>query len=666
MSLALFLFYSLSQYTIFNMRGLFTIATVFIILFLACSERTIPEIDEPAKQPDPPVTVEPDTRLPKLHIEGKYLKNEEGHIINLHGFAQTYSPFFNQNAWNNYDVTGCLRYNQMMIDRILATGWKMDFVRMHMDPYWSNDTSKPSVRYEGHERFSPSRFKKYLDEVFIPMAEYAIEKGLYVVLRPPGVSPEKIAVGDDYNQFLELVWSIVSEHSKIKNNNAIMFELANEPIHILGPDGTYSSNGQGHFNHLKIFFQSIVDKIRANANNIIWIPGLAYQSSFSGFANNPVEGTNIGYAVHAYPGWYGSDTEEASVELGGSMGGGYESFQRGWNAQVKPVAEIAPVMVTEMDWAPAKYNASWGKSFTGTVGGAGFGANFKYIADNTGNVSWLIFTECHRLAEFKDIEGIPGKYTFLNDPEACPWPVYHWYQEYAEGTTGPDSELKEIRIVGVGDAIQILTGGDRYLIVQASYANGTSQHVTTGIRFHISDESIVQISENGRMVALKDGIAVVTTTYTSTEGTSREATFTVHATTFPLTKEMFNASIFADGSFNEETRTLITGQWGFGGWWYNNGTDLSGYKYLIVELDNNNESSVSFRLFDENNYWSQPATYDFGNSRRIVVELDKMYKIINGQQVKLNPTHIYIAGFWSSGGKPIIIKDIYLTDSFNQ
>lgn len=171
----------------------------------------------------------------------------------------------------------------------------------------------------------------------------------------------KIAVGDDYNQYLEKVWSIVSKHPKIKTNSGIMFELANEPINILGTDGTYGGNGQVYFDNAKKFFQTIVDKIRVNATNIIWIPGLSYQSSFSGYAANPVEGDNIGYAVHAYPGWYGSDAEEPSAELGGVTGGGYESFQRGWNVQVQPIADIAPVMVTEMDWAPAKYDSSWGK-----------------------------------------------------------------------------------------------------------------------------------------------------------------------------------------------------------------------------------------------------------------------------------------------------------------
>lgn len=493
------------------------------------------------------------------------------------------------------------------------------------------------------------------------MAEHAISKGLYVVFRPPGVSPERIAAGDDYNQFLELVWTMVSKHPKIRNNSDIMFELANEPINIRGTDGTYASNGQGHFDQMKEFCQSIVDRIRANADNVIWVPGLAYQSSFSGFANNPVEGANIGYAVHAYPGWYGSDTEEASPELGGTMGGGYESFQRGWDAQVKPVADFAPVMVTEMDWAPKKYNASWGKSFTGTVGGPGFGANFKYIADMTGNVSWLIFTECHWLAAFKNIEGTPGQYTFLNDPEACPWPAYHWYNEYANGSTDVQKEPENISILGIGEQVQVLTGDNRYLIVEASYPDGSSRPVTGDTRFEISDQSIVAIDENGKMSALKDGEAVVTATYTSPSGMSTKIVFTVHASSFPLTEEMFNPSIWETGTFNEETKTLITGQYGFGGWQYGNGINLSEYSHLVVELGNENDSSVSFRLFDENNYWSQPATFDFGNSKKIEINLHNMYKKAGDSHVKVNPSRIYIIGFWSTGGKPIIIKDVYLT-----
>ncbi len=42
--------------------------------------------------------------------------------MNLHGFAQTYSPWFNEmgQKWDNYDVEKCLKYNQGLIDDIMA------------------------------------------------------------------------------------------------------------------------------------------------------------------------------------------------------------------------------------------------------------------------------------------------------------------------------------------------------------------------------------------------------------------------------------------------------------------------------------------------------------------------------------------------------------------
>lgn len=648
------------------MKNLSWTVILFTLFCLSCSDGT-KEIEEVIpEEPDTPVIPEeedkeedePEDNTPLvLNVVGRYLKDAQGNIVNLHGFGQTYSPFFNNNAWNNYDVAGCLRYNQNLIDKILAAGWCMNFVRMHMDPYWSDDPSQPSVRYEGHERFSEVRFRKYLDEVFVPMAEYAVSKGLFVVMRPPGVSPEKIAVGDDYQSFLLKVWDIVSQHAKLKNNGYIMFELANEPIHIKGPDGTYAGSGDGHFKNMSLYFQAIVDKIRSNkARNIIWVPGLSYQSSYAGFANYPIEGENVGYAIHVYPGWYNSDAEEPSAELGGVMGGGYEGFQRGWDAQIMPVAHFAPVMVTEMDWAPAKYDSSWGKSITGVIGGTGFGANFKYIADNTGNVSWMLFTSPHLLAQFRDVPGKEGEYTFLNDPEACPWPVYHWFQEYA-GKAPAEGELENIELKDVTSPIEIRMGDSKNLIVMAVYKDGSKKAVTSKVEMKSSDEAIFKV-KGGKLVALKEGEAELTVSYTSSSTLKKEVKMKVKVITpFPLTAAMFNPSIWEQGTFDEATHTLTTGQYGFGGWQYAEGLDLSSYKTLTVELGSNNDSQISFRLFDKNNYWSDPAMYDFGSSRKIVVDLNAM---ADKNKQKISSSHLYIIGFWSLGFKPFVINKLSL------
>ena len=171
---------------------------------------------------------------------------------------------------------------------------------------------------------------------------------------------------------------------------------------------------------------------------------------------------------------------------------------------------------------------------------------------------------------------------------------------------------------------------------------------------------MLKVEQTAKLVAVAPGEATVTVTYQSATGVSKQLALPVTVISpFSLTADVFNPSIWEKGTFDENTRTLVTGQYGFGGWQYDNGLDLSGYKTVTVELGNDNESGVSFRLFDKNNYWSEPAAYDFGSSRKIVVELNNM-KDKNGG--KIDPSHLYIAGFWSTGGKPIVIANVSLAN----
>ena len=520
--------------------------------------------------------------LQALHVEGRYLCTPDGTPINLHGFGQTYSPWFNEQGrgWGwSYNTDDCLRYNQGLIDKILEAGWEMRWLRLHMDPYWSNE---PGVSTNGESdisAFSLTRFKKYLDEVFVPMTEYATSHGLYVVMRPPGVCPKELFIGGEYQKYLLTVWGVVASHERLRNNPAVMFELANEPVNILGTNGTIGSSGDAHAEACSQFFQAIVDSIRScGANNILWVPGLGYQSQYAGYVKYPIQGDNIGYAVHCYPGWYGSDSESdsGSAEQGVvTKGAGYLEFQSGWNAQVAPIAEIAPILITEMDWAPQKYNASWGKATTGTAGGVGFGANFRYIMDRTGNVSWMLFTGPELLAKYDD--SVPDGQTFLTDPEACARPCYRWFKEYAD----PNWQFED--------------------------------------------------------------------------------TLAIHTLSFPGSDALFNPSIWEKGSFDASTGCLITGQYGFGGWNLPLGIDLSAWKYLVVVMRQPAASSSwSFRLFDENNYWTGCYQNDFGRAERCVVPLHEMYRA--GTHVAVDPSHIYIAGFWSYGNTPIYIDHLYLTN----
>ena len=603
----------------------------------------------------------PGMDMPVLHVDGRYLKDDAGNVVNLHGFAQTYSPWFNERGtkWNNYDVNGCLEYNKKKIDELLEAGWKMNFVRIHMDPYWSNTPGVSTTGENDISAFDFNRFRTYLSQVFIPMAEYAVSKGLYVVMRPPGVCPEKIEIGDAYHKYLKRVWGYVSTQSRLTDNPHIMFELANEPVQIMDNDGQFGSNTDGCFKNLTAYFQEIVDLMRGNGcDNILWIPGTGYQSQYAGFARYPVTGDNIGYAVHVYPGWYGSDAIEPSHELGGSYGGGFNAFAAGWASQIKPVADFAPVMVTEMDWAPSKYDASWGKSITGKMFGEGFGANFKLLADNTGNVSWLIFTGCELLAAFKDEPG--ERNTVLNDSEACLWPVYHWYKDYAGEKDPSEDFCLEFSVRKVGDEYVVMPGNSIFMALISDSGNGYQMNRHAEFDVTVKDPDVVVWSD-GVFTAHAPGLTDVEIGYT-VAGNDESVSVKFNSTFFPFINGYLNPSIWEEGTFDENTCTIKTGKYGFAGWKYSAGIDLSSYRYLIAEMEGGNQAAVSFRVFDQDNYWTDPAVADFGNRTKAVLDLANL-KSDSGRL--LDPSHIFIVGFWSLGNTPFRIKKVYLSDNPN-
>lgn len=363
-------------------------------------------------------------QTPQLRVDGRFLIDPCGNKVLLHGVAITPSPWFNGGAidewrWNNYDVNGCLDYNKGVMDKLTNAeeDWYLNYIRLHIDPYWTNNVGVSTEGEEDISQFNFERFKTAIDDVIIPLIAHAKLRGMYVILRPPGVCPRDLDVGDGYYDYLNTIWDYVSKHPSLKNAEHVMFELANEPITILGTNDVYGSNTQAHFDALKLFFQPMVNKIRENgANNIIWVPGSGYQSHYKGYANNPIEGDNIAYAVHIYPGYWGQDNNDPEI------------FRANWNENIKPVADIAPIAITEIDWAPEQYNV-WGKGgITGVEGGWGFGANFKALADESGNVSWNLLAPENLI----DRGALDGGIAYNSDPDACAYPVYNWFKAYAK------------------------------------------------------------------------------------------------------------------------------------------------------------------------------------------------------------------------------------------
>lgn len=389
--------------------------------------------------------------LPTLHVEGKWLMDTHGNKVVLHGVMDTPSAWFNNGRWGwSYDDAGrlrCIDYFEKLFTGLEEA--KCNVFRLHLEPAWTNDPNKQSDGKESGEadisRFSSTRLKNYLKTLYFPLAKRAMNHGMYVVVRPPGVCPGNLQVGDYYQNYLMTVWDLFTQNDSIKKYaGQISIELANEPVNLRNAEGEDDPAA------LHDYFQPIVDKIRANGfTGIIWAPGSGWQSNYVSYMSYPIEGYNIGYAVHDYCGWYGSsdNTPDPAVKI------------TQFGKQV-PVVEIAPVIITEVDWSPAKegsghYNehgewveANYGTWATGST--SKWGKAFKACIDYYGNISMTLSgTSC-----LIDVDTLinTGKVVpaFGGYEEACGKACMDWYAEYYN-ENWPRADFKNVVMSDLGN-----------------------------------------------------------------------------------------------------------------------------------------------------------------------------------------------------------------------
>ena len=526
-------------------------------------------------------------KLPSLHTEGRWLVDKHGNQVVLHGVMDTPNMYFNGWRWGspwtdgtNYDDKGvakCLAYFEKLF-------WAMeqahcDVFRLHLDPAWTNDPSDSYV-YSGSngqsadasgeadiKKFNPERLKKFLPSLYLKLAEMAMNHGLYVVVRPPGVCPRDLKVNDYYQQYLVNVWDIVSQQTFVKEHaGQISIELANEPVNVKNANNLEDAKA------LHDYFQPMVDKIRNNGfDGIIWVPGTGYQSNYRSYAEYPIEGKNIGYAVHDYPGWYNSSDDNPDPANKIAQ----------FHASV-PVIDAYPIFITEVDWSPIKepkeidhYNEmnqpvykNLGTWATGTT--SKWGKAFKAVLDYFGNIS-MTLTHPH---DFMDLDALYGQNAvtpaFGGNPEACGKACMDWYAEYYkvnyphaddEAETGDFYTVQSF--AGEKDAYDLMIGDKAYLSMKLNYADGHTKDVSEVATYTIDHPSVVEV-KNGYLIALSDGDATITASYTDVKGTVWQASFTVKVSKFEISgmTSMSSLSEMVEDHFailNKESQKLFYG-----------------------------------------------------------------------------------------------------------
>ena len=493
-------------------------------------------------------------QLPSLHTEGRWLVDKHGNQVVLHGVMDTPNMYFNGWRWgnpwdpNNYadyndnGVTKCLAYFEKLFTGLEQA--KCTVFRLHLDPAWTNDPSSSYV-YSGSKgqasdasgeadikKFNPSRLKKFLPSLYLKLAEMAMNHGMYVVVRPPGVCPGSLKVGDYYNKYLLEVWDIFSQQEFVKQHaGQISIELANEPV------GLRNAQNQDDSKALHDFFQPIVDKIRSNGfTGIIWAPGTTWQQNYRSYAEYPIEGENIGYAVHDYCGWYGcsDDTPDPQNKI--------KNFH-----ESVPVVDFAPVIITEIDWSPMNpdaeghYNESgawvqpnYGTWATGST--SKWGKATKATLDYFGNISMTLSgTACLIDIDqlLKDGSVVPA---FGGLEEACGKACMDWYADYYNVNLPHADDEAEVgdfytieSLTTEKESYKMMTGDQEKLVLNAQYKDGHTKDVA-GLASYTSDAPSVATVKNGYLYALANGEAQITATYTDQQGKEWKKTISIKVT----------------------------------------------------------------------------------------------------------------------------------------
>ncbi len=496
--------------------------------------------------------------LPSLHTEGRWLVDKHGNQVVLHGVMDTPSNYFNGGRWegskalgwwdhyNDTGVTNCLAYFEKLFKGMEKA--KCDVFRLHMDPAWTNDPADGYV-YAGSagqasdasgeadiKKFNPERYQKYLPQLYLKLAEMAMKYGMYVVVRPPGVCPHDLKVGDYYNQYLMYVWDVFSQQEFVKDHaGQISIELANEPVNLR------NAQNQDDPKALHDYFQPIVNKIRENGfTGIIWAPGTGWQANYTSYATYPIEGDNIGYAVHDYTGWYGCS--DANPDPQNKI----EQFHK----QV-PVVDTNPIIITEVDWSPENPSAqghynehnewvqpNYGTWSTGST--SKWGKAYKAMLDYYGNISMTLSgTGC--LFDIDKLLSTGNVYPAFNGlEEACGKACMDWYAEYYtvnyphaddEAETGDFYTIESLK--ADQESFDLMIGDKTKILLNVLYRDGHTKDISDVATYEVDQPSVVEV-KNGSMRALANGEAQVQASYTDVQGTIWKKSFVVKVTGLDL------------------------------------------------------------------------------------------------------------------------------------
>ena len=227
----------------------------------------------------------------------------------------------------------------------------------------------------------------------------------------------------------------------------------------------------------------------------------------------------------------------------------------------------------------------------------------------------------------------------------------------------PETPMTALEMEETGLEVQV--GGTFPLQLMATFEDGHTENVASMAEYEVEDPGVAHVV-NGSVRGDAIGQTKVTATYTDLHDNSRSVSFTIRSSAFPFGEDFIYTNIFDDGNtYDEATHTFnfryFNGQMG---WKYPYGLDMSGYKYLVLEMDAPHPGA-NVILYPENNIWGSSSMHPVGNGTTLVIPLEGI-EYTNGDLAgqPLDISHIMIVAlFGGADNASIKVNNMFLTNA---
>lgn len=206
-----------------------------------------------------------------IHVEGNQFKDEAGHTVVLRGVDMI--DLGATEAWEGGIDEMIDRLSNPSDPQSNSPGWGTQILRLAVAP--------ADAMIGTPAAYSPGT--QYYERYLRPTVDYALRKGLYVIIDWHYIDDTSLHV-DTTSAF----WTDIAP--RFAQDSNVFFELYNEPV-----DG-------GNWSTTKPHMQAWYDIVRAAAPNNVILVGSPNWSQLAGTAaQDPIDGTNIAYVAHMYP-----------------------------------------------------------------------------------------------------------------------------------------------------------------------------------------------------------------------------------------------------------------------------------------------------------------------------------------------------------------------------